>query len=798
MKWNKVCCVIGSVAFFATTTVGCDSDTNTQCGPGTQLVGGECVIAEDGGQSDAAMDAQVATCGEHTFSVDGVCKGIQSVGGACTAGSQCDTETCLKDEDGFPGGYCSIPLCNELRPCTTGSHCVYSAVRKRSICLAFCSGSSECRDGYVCQPIYGTDINVCSPNCSGSNNCPDQTYCDEESGKCVLRECDPTQSSSNCGDGRICYPDPRNLTTQGGLCLSSCDPSADPKTCQGEDVCQPLPEDPAHKGICAPPVCKQTSDCSVGAVCMNNVCQPPARCDDQGGCSDDNTACVGGPGGQCMPKCSDDDACSAIHGGLVCASGVASDKVCLPVGSFPGSACRSDKNSQCDTVKVGNSSAAMVCENDSCLVECGTGGDALCKALSSTLNCASGVFDRAVCLPSGAYPGGPCGGGNHDQCSDANLGSGTSAKMICKGGQCLLDCGSAAIGGSNAEAYCSGIDDSLTCASTVYPGSSVCLPQGSYPGGPCSHGTCSKLGDKTMACEDNTCLVTCDPSNDSCASVDPSLVCAHGIFAQDVCLPKGSFPGGACGANDSCAENLNGVDELDMQCESGICVIGCDEAGKWPGFGDALCTFADPTLTCATAAGAVCVKACEGGACGTGYSCFASENACLPNGSFPGSNCAPNDTCGAGPGGTTMSCQSGKCAVNCTPGGGTGDGICQAVSSALTCFESPASSTTKFCVPACVSNMCSTGYSCLQSQNSCLPDGSFLGSKCAAGSCASNSTPALVCVPGMTPTCAADCSAAFANGQSAADAYCTQVGTATGAGFTQCVNPGGSLRICST
>jgi hypothetical protein len=735
MTWNRACCVIGTIVFFAP-TFGCREDSGARCGPGTELVAGECVLSGDAGDGDAAPDSAAISCGDHAFLVDGVCKGVQPVGGACDRGGECDSQTCIPESDGFPGGYCSVPSCNDRRPCAMGSHCVYSSKREQSVCLAFCSGSSECREGYVCQPIYGTGINVCSPSCSQVDTCPDQTYCDDESGKCLLRECDPNKSS-DCGDGRICYPDPRKLTTSGGLCLSTCDPAA--SNCHGQDVCQPLPADPVHQGICAPPVCKETSECRAGSICLNSVCQPPARCDDKAACSDEATACVGGPGGQCVPKCEANDSCTAIHSGLTCAKNLAAVPVCLPVGSFPGSTCRADKNNACDGIAAGKATAAMTCENDSCLVDCGTGGDTLCKALSASLNCAGGVYDHPVCLPSGAYPGGPCGGANHDTCMDVRLSDRDSATMSCKSNQCVIDCGAAAVGSGDSERYCVGIDPSLTCATSVYPGSAVCLPEGSYPGGPCSHGTCSKLGDQTMACEDNRCLVTCTPDDpttesneDACGSVDASLVCAHGIYAQDVCLPKGSFPGSACGGinHDACAQDLDGVAELDMACVSGKCAIGCSEAGKWAGYGEALCSFADPTLTCAQAANSVCVKQCSTGTCGSGYSCLdagavpAHENACLPNGSFPGSACGPNNTCGAGPGGTTMACRSGQCAVNC-PAGSAGDNVCAAVSAALTCSDAAGG----FCVPGCNvaygASKCPSGKSCLGSENSCLPNGTF-------------------------------------------------------------------------
>jgi hypothetical protein len=814
MNLSRSWILMGMVASVAWVSA-CTDDSGTKCGPGTQQVGGQCVPIADAAPPDAAQsDAATTTakCGDHAVLVDGQCRGLLPVGSPCAHGSECDIGTCLLETDSFPGGYCSIPSCNDIRSCPTGSDCVFSGPRGHSVCLAFCSGTTECRDGYVCQPLYGSDVSVCSPSCVGSDTCPDQTVCDSSSGLCVLRECDPTVSSSDCGDNRICYPDPKHITTKGGLCLSTCDPAA--SKCEAGDVCQPLPDDPAHHGICAPPVCKTSTDCSVGSICKDTVCQPPARCDDAGACADDTTSCVGGAGGQCMPKCSDNDACTAIHADLTCASNVASDSVCLPIGSYAGSACRSDKNSQCDDLTVGQTSAKMACENDTCVIACGSGGDALCKAIRGDLNCASGVYEQPVCLPSGTYPGGPCGGSGHDTCSDVSLGQGVSAKQLCKNNQCVFDCGHGAIGSTAAEKYCSAIDPTLTCATTVFPNSAVCLPQGSYPGGPCSHGTCSKLGNSTMACEDNACLVTCTPDNpatqaneDACGAVDPSLMCAHGIYASDVCLPKGSFPGSACGGtnHDQCAQDLKGVSEIDMQCVNNTCVIGCSESGKWSGYGDALCSVADPSLTCVEST-SLCVKTCNSGACDTGYSCLdagaspAHQNACLPNGSFPGSACAPSNTCAAGPDGTTMSCHSGACVVECPGGGMNGDTLCGMVSAALTCSDAGGD----LCVPACNvaygSSKCPSGLSCLASsgENTCLPDGSFLGAACAGGTTCSGS-PMLVCVPGSTALCGAGCTIGTAVGaQATANGYCTQVGSSLGTGYNTCTALSANLHVCTS
>lgn len=797
-RWLGIECTIAIVGLVLH---GCGDDEGATCGPGTELVGGRCLVAEgDAGPVDPDTDASL-TCGDGTIEVDGVCKGKSPVGAACVRASECEVGSCLRDTEGFPGGYCSIPDCNENRACPAGSYCLFSSSRERTVCLAYCDDASDCREDYVCQPVYGTPHSLCSPSCTVSNACPDQTQCDSESGKCVLRECDPAEADpcDTASTNRVCYPDSRGLTTKGGLCLSQCDPGA--PDCRVGDVCQPVPEDPANKGICAPPVCKTTADCRAGSVCIDQVCQPPARCDDQGACADETTACVGGAGGQCMPKCPSEGSCDDVHEGLVCAQSVAASPVCLPKGSFPGSACRADKNSPCDSVRAGNGTADMVCKNDTCLVACGDGG-AACGAISSSLSCATEVFDEPVCLPDGTFPGGPCGSG--DTCQDVNLGAGVSAKMQCKSDRCVFDCSAAAIGSGDAESYCASIDDSLSCATDVYPDSAVCLPSGTYPGGPCSHGTCGMVGDASMVCEDNTCLVACTPNDpataeneDSCGVLDASLVCAAGVFAQPVCLPKGSFPGGPCGGpnSDQCAQDLNGVSEIDMQCVQGRCAIGCNEADKWAGYGESICRFADASLTCAEAAGSVCVKACVSGSCDSGYSCFdpgaapARENACLPNGSFPGAACAAENTCGAGPGGTSMTCRSGSCLVSCS--GGAGDALCGQINAALTCSDAAGG----VCVPACASGNCPAGLSCLASpgENTCLPNGTFLGARCGSDNTCTGE-PDLVCVPGSTPICGAGCPTTEASG----DQYCVGVAAQVGATFNACSNVGGGLLVCTT
>jgi hypothetical protein len=169
---------------------------------------------------------------------------------------------------------------------------------------------------------------------------------------------------------------------------------------------------------------------------------------------------------------------------------------------------------------------------------------------------------------------------------------------------------------------------------------------------------------------------------------------------------------------------------------------------------------------------------------------------CLPKGSFPGGPCAAGDLCAqdlGGLGSADMFCSSGLCLIQCQNAGpfASGDDLCSTVNPALTCVTNPS---TDFCAPACVSNMCPAGRSCLTSENACLPTGSFLGSPCAGGTTCSGA-PMLVCVPGGSPTCGPGCAAA-----GAPSAYCQGVAGAYGTTWDTCTDvigdPSVELLLC--
>lgn len=461
MRLDKALLVLIAVGLWS----GCD---DTECGEGTELRDGRCVISDE-------------TCGAGTVLDDGECVPARTkkpIGSACVASSECESGTCLPPADDLPGGFCTILSCGMDNPCPLGTTC-YQLNSDMRLCMNYCDRDTECRKDYYCQPLYTTALNVCAPSCEVTDACLAGARCNPESGLCELAECEVGGESSACMDQELCVADRDGLSSMGGLCLHLCDPAKPEENCAVDngDVCQPMADDPSM-GFCAPPVCSSTPECPAGADCEDSKCMPPALCDGDSACADDRT-CVTG---KCMRKCpTDERECSEFHPGLVCAEALPTP-ACLPLGSFPGSACRPDPADRCDSLD----GTPMLCEDNLCLADCSSGGDDLCSGFSSTLQC------------------------------------------------------------------------------------------------------------------------------------------ARDVYASPVCLPKGSFPGSACDANNMCAQDLYENPEIDMKCTGGVCAVDCSVHGN------TLCELIDESLTCSTVAGSICVRACMDGSCAAGYSCNQSENACVP------------------------------------------------------------------------------------------------------------------------------------------------------------------------
>ncbi|MEW5851548.1 MAG: hypothetical protein AB2A00_22350 [Myxococcota bacterium] len=152
--------------------------------------------------------------------------GVTELGGECTRTRDCNAQDgdpfCIHEKGfGHPQGSCSEYCSVSAQDCGTRGVCV--AVEGVSndvgLCMAACSGDTQCRTGYRCG-----DAGYCVPACTSDAQCTGKGVCNFTSGLCVpatrcgdlvveaFEECDPPgvgncnarcQLLPTCGDGRL-------------------------------------------------------------------------------------------------------------------------------------------------------------------------------------------------------------------------------------------------------------------------------------------------------------------------------------------------------------------------------------------------------------------------------------------------------------------------------------------------------------------------------------------------------------------------------------------------------------------
>jgi hypothetical protein len=562
--------------------------------------------------------------------------------------------------------------------------------------------------GNICLPACGSDW-LCQEISGGTSNCMESLGA--HTGGC-MQACATNSDCGYPGSGFACFS---------GVCLPA-----------GSFPGSPCPNDAACSAVGGVPqtcIGEVTTGTPADGTCLLQ-CTPGAAGDAVCGAVQTGLKCFGmsesPAGGVCMPECLD-NACGHVGAGYSC---LTSAQVCLPTGSFPGSPCAAG-----DTcAAVGG--VPQACNAGTCVPTCSeaASGDAVCGDVDPSLTCMPMAPDGAglcvfkcdaiaacpsgyscfepagskpgaqnACLPTGAFPGSAC-----PNPTGAHGGCGTyGAQMECFAGACLVPCDDTPPGSpgpSAGDTACAGVSGSLTCMD---------MGLGTGHGGFC-----------LLGCVDGTC-----DGDFSC--YDPGAVAGG---HQNACLPTGAFPGSPCHAADGnhaapyCADYAG----LPQSCFAGTCLVDCDQANAQTG--DSLCATVDASLTCMPMNGTAgsCVKHCNAGACDIGYSCYGAENACLPNGSFPGSTCPryptaadPNGGCGSvGP--VQMDCAAGTCMVPCT----SAPQVCGTIGAACDADYSG------YCMPSCATASCPADMFChteTSGEKACLPDGMIPGGPCATG-----------------------------------------------------------------
>jgi hypothetical protein len=129
-------------------------------------------------------DASFSTPDGRVIFGDSAAKMLYQVGEQCMHSSDCVSNNCNHDTDGFPGGYC-VADCGQGRygpqPCPTGTSCTVLNADSPT-CYKSCSADTDCRMGYSCLDIGAAltqtgGSKICwpmglPPNCNANADCP--------------------------------------------------------------------------------------------------------------------------------------------------------------------------------------------------------------------------------------------------------------------------------------------------------------------------------------------------------------------------------------------------------------------------------------------------------------------------------------------------------------------------------------------------------------------------------------------------------------------------------------------------
>lgn len=525
----------------------------------------------------------------------------------------------------------------------------YAIDSATSLCTKTCTESSECPDEMLCDrvPVLGR---VCLPTglggrCRDDAECPAGHRCDTDASRCyipVSREiCSPCTSSRQCPAGGQC------LTVEATgeqYCTTACaagDSCAAAFVCasvEGSPTKQCLPDNEgrtcsAGKSLCSP--CRGDSECGAFAdLCVRNLASDERfcgrSCRGTGDCpSGFNCLDLSGEGHgplQCVPNsgtCS--DYCDSDEPAVVrrqCGDGAScelSSRTCRPAtDGRQCAACEDDDGCP-------SSDGQTRCLKNNC-ADCPYKGESFCAAgctgaggAAEPSKCLTGFFCVGIgtggtgpfhCAPKS----GTCNGGAGQQGDDCT-GQGAAGCLsgICIGFGAVSVCSSACTndaGCNDARYRCCAVtgDGGTSFDCTQPPGAAggVCSPRGGTFGAdcspgqpPCFQGVCLDLGTARL------CTSECGTAG----------ACATDFTCRTGRRPKGDgsfedvsvcFPDGGGGAGADCTFGP-------AACRSGYCVK--------------------------KSSGNVCTELCpDGGACGEGFSCTATETvdlqsieACIPD-----------------------------------------------------------------------------------------------------------------------------------------------------------------------
>lgn len=143
--------------------------------------GYDCLGVTDAGDRACVPSCTVTPCaeGEMCDEVSGECyhDGPSPPAGPCADSVECsDDGRCWSESDtGLVGGFCRV-RCDDESACGEGLTCI--ELGWHSACVQGCQKSSECRDGWVCQPTEDDPgEGMCWYGCQSDEDCEDGERC---------------------------------------------------------------------------------------------------------------------------------------------------------------------------------------------------------------------------------------------------------------------------------------------------------------------------------------------------------------------------------------------------------------------------------------------------------------------------------------------------------------------------------------------------------------------------------------------------------------------------------------------
>lgn len=670
--------------------------------------------------------------------------GGNSSGGACTAGTQCDTGFCVDGVccetsacaqcyscdihnagQGFYPGVCnpvvaaqddSAPTCNGANICTNSQTPVCKLDRGEDCTLGTQCATGNCKDGKCCDTscagncktcanASGTCTNVVSADdpdtCTGVNSCDASGNCRKENGQgctlgteCITGIC----KDSHCCDV-ACSGTCKTCNNGSGTC-SNVTSATDPDTCTGANSCD-------ASGACKKVLgesCSGGTECVSGncadSTCCESSCTTPCRsCANSGGLC--NTTVTNQEDNNCngTSSCDASGACKKDQGQTCmidsdCVTGECADGRCCE--NSCATPCRScgNPNGTCNTVVSGtlddNCNGTSTCDaSGSCKLAVG-------QACSGGNQCATGYCVEGFCCS------GQCSGGC-DVCSAANGASMDGQCTNLADGATGTGCGGYLCGGgASCPSMCNGDGD---CATTHWCNNGSCVAR-SAQGGPCT--AANQCLGSAPHCVDDVCCT--DPCNGTCEACKASLKSSGAD--NGVCGPAivGTDPHDNCApdAQDTCDQTgqCDGAGQCQLfasgtACGATSCINGdvtgeiCDGSGN--------CTTASSGVACApyVCSGSACATPCNAdNDCVNGYYCSGSNGSCIQK-QDPGFACDDAHVCASG------QCVDGVCCDNecdgaceaCNLAGSVG--TCSAVANAQPVAPRAACSGTGVCQGIC-------------------------------------------------------------------------------------------------